>query len=317
MAPNTTDPFLEESTGALGSVMITFTVIGILANMISIAAKLFLRFALPNTWKYIIVFLDTSHLSLGLGLALLLIYVNNGVTNFCHGAGFFMLFGLLDTMFAYFLSSVILMFIQNPERLSGYSTYTKWPIPTMLVPQKIICIILSFIPLLPISYFELQTPFPIACFPLQNANTTGAGYGAVIVVLFWMMVISSMVMSLVCALRLWKSAKGRIHASSPNIWQLMMLGQGKTFQKFLLMEQMIWIVVLFMVTIVLYTNSAKRVVPQWIIIIAFSVLITLHAIFSNIQTILWSTLCCKTKQQAKEPHQKLKKLELLKIEVGS
>ncbi|XP_041353087.1 uncharacterized protein LOC121371340 [Gigantopelta aegis] len=314
MASNTTDPFLGESTGALVSVMITLTAIGTLANMISIAAKLLLKFALPDTWKYIIALLDISHLFLGLGLALLLTYVNNGINNFCHSAGFFILFGVLDTLFTYFLSAIILMFIQNPERLSGYSSYRKWPIPTLIIPQKIIFIFLSFIPLLPMTYFEHQTPFPIACFPLQNANTSGAGYGAVIVVLFWMMVISSMVLSLVCALRLWKSAKGRIHASSPNIWQLMMLGQGKTFQKFLLLEQMIWIVVLFMVTIVLYTNSAKRVVPQWIIIIAFSVLITLHAIFSNIQTILWSTLCCKTKQQAKEPHQKLKKLELLKIE---
>ncbi|XP_046364769.2 uncharacterized protein LOC124140967 [Haliotis rufescens] len=317
MAFNTTDiPTLQgEYSSPLNSVLIMFTVVGVVLNFASALVKLLLKFAMPHTWKLSCLLLDVSHFILGLGLALLLCYIRFQAESLCKAAGFFLMVGVLDSVSVYLISNVIILFVQYPEKLSGYSHYPKWTIPAMLVPEKAFTLLLALFPFLPIHYFnDNDDPYVITCLPVRETNAKGAGYGAALMFISWIVLSIAVIVCMVTTFRLWKSSGGRIHASSPNIWQMMMLSQGKTYQRFLLLEQLVWMVVLFMTTVIIYTNTSRLLVPQWIAVVALSVSTFFHAVLSNIVTILWSTLCCRTKQQTKEPYQKLKKLELLKIE---
>ena len=48
-----------------------------------------------------------------------------------------------------------------------------------------------------------------------------------------------------------------------------------------------------------------------------AVVTVLHACLCGVQLVLWSSACCcQGNQNSKEPYQRLKKLELIKVEVS-
>lgn len=141
--------------------------------------------------------------------------------------------GVLDCVSVYLISNVIILFVQYPEKLSGYSHYPKWTVPAMLVPEKAFTLLLALFPFLPIHYFsDNDDPYVITCLPVRETNAKGAGYGAALMFISWIVLSIAVIVCMVTTFRLWKSSGGRIHASSPNIWQMMMLSQGKTYQRF-------------------------------------------------------------------------------------
>jgi hypothetical protein len=104
----------------------------------------------------------------------------------------------------------------------------------------------------------------------------------------------------------------------------------------ILLEQLFLLAATFTMTVVVYTNSDETskqspsssssstmssslpLTPQWVVMVAVAVVTLLHAGVSGVQLVLWgSACCCQAGQRSKEPYQRLKKLELIKVEVSS
>ncbi|KAK6180858.1 hypothetical protein SNE40_008834 [Patella caerulea] len=319
MASNTTTQviLLDDSTQTLNVITGLLTVLGIIGNLLSLLLKVCLKFVIPPTWKTAIFLGDVANVFLGIGLSLFLSHASNQSLGVCNAAGFFMLFAILDCLTAGLLSVVILQYIQNPVKISHFSNYSKGLMFILIIPPKLIAICIAFLPHIPVNYFNTSFSYSISCFPLREAGVTGSEFGAIVFVLLWIILAVSVGLCISCAFKLWRSSLGRIHASSPDLWQTQLLGQGKTFQKFLLLEQTIWVISLFLLTLILYTNTTHLLVPQWIVFVTLSVVTTLHCIFSHLQTALWSTLCCSANRKSKEPYQRLKKLQLIRVEETS
>ena len=85
------------------------------------------------------------------------------------------------------------------------------------------------------------------------------------------------------AVRFWAGPGTRIHASSPSIWQMQKVDQGRSVHKFSILSTALVMVMMFVVTIVAYTGSPNRHSPQWVALITAAAVMIVHSILSLIQ----------------------------------
>ncbi|KAK7103539.1 uncharacterized protein [Littorina saxatilis] len=295
--------------------VLALTAFSTVATLVFLVTRLCCKYVIPEAWRLSLILQDIAYLLLGTGLIFFLAYVGVGTQALCSASGFFFLAGLLDCSSMLILTIVSLLFMQNPGKLGQLSTFKKSWIVVFVVPEKIVVFLLAMMPVTPIDYFDTESPYPLACFPVRQEGGKGAAFGAILFFILWILEILGLILSAVCAFRLWKSNKSRIHASSPNLWQTEKIGQGRGLQKMLMLEQLLLLVLTFSVTIVVYTNSADHLTPQWVVMVAAAVVTVLHASLCGVQLVFWSSACCcQGQQKTKEPYQKLKKLELIKVE---
>ncbi|XP_076442491.1 uncharacterized protein LOC143281259 [Babylonia areolata] len=298
--------------------LLALTAFSMVATLVFLFTRFLTNYVVPEAWRLSLILQDVSHLALGSGLVFLLAYVGTGVRGLCSAAGFFLLLGLLDSACMLALTTVSLLFLQNPGKLGQLSTFRKAWVLAVVVPEKVLVLVLALVPVTPVDYFDTDSPYPVACFPVRQEGGKGAAFGAILFFILWLLEVLGLVLTVLCGFRLWKTHNSRIHASSPNLWQTEKIGQGRSLQRMTLVEQLALLAVTLVLTVVLYTNSAEELTPQWVVMLSVAVLGLLHAGLCGLQMVLWSSACCgccqAQQQKSKEPYQRLKKLELIKVE---
>jgi len=137
----------EPNNWTIEITVFTLSVIGLVVNLTSLIYKVVRPFSLPKLWKYSLVSLDTAHIFLGIGLIQYLFLKITSSEIICKLIGFFIQFGLLDCVSGYLITSIILLCIYNPGKSSDLSSFHRNVFLIISIPQKIISIILSFLPL--------------------------------------------------------------------------------------------------------------------------------------------------------------------------
>ncbi|KAH9512841.1 hypothetical protein Btru_036735 [Bulinus truncatus] len=228
--------------------------------------------------------------------------------------GFFTVFGFLDLASSLTFMGITFIVIQNPTKMSHLSTFRWGAFLAMVLPQKLVIIILSALPVSPLDYFDQTSSYPLTCFPVRQEGGKGATFGAILFFILWVILAIGFILCVIVAVRFWAGPGTRVHASSPSLWQMQKMEQGRALHKFTMVELGMAVVLTLLLTVLVYSNRDMLSTPQWIGFLTFVTLVIVHIIMAVIQVIMWSSLCCDRTGQKKEPHHRLKQLELIRNE---
>ncbi|XP_033735411.1 LOW QUALITY PROTEIN: uncharacterized protein LOC117323959 [Pecten maximus] len=295
-------------------VLLTLALVGFTANLITLLYKVSREFALPKLWKYAILTIDIAHLFVGVGLLLFYVFQQNNSSEFCSAAGFFVQFGIFDSVCGYLTAGIILLGIYNPGKSSQISSFHRNVFLVVVIPQKVISILLSILPVIPIEFFTTKVSNTVTCFKISKPGENGDKFGILIFFIIWITLTLATVTFVISAVKNWKGFNNRIHSASPNVWQTQLLQHGKTLLKFLLFEDGLWLVVLVIVTSVVYSGGEDDQSATWTLYLTLGVVTILHWVVSVVQCAMWTSCCCKSSTAVEETHRKLKRLDLIKIE---
>ena len=305
------------SVSTLGLVILCISVIAVTINILSALLKLCKEFQNPKLWKYSLLYQDVAHIILGSGLILFAVYSQVEITTLCYITGSFIVFGLFLCFFSFLTTAVILLAVQNPGKSSTLSTFHRNIVLVVIAPEVIVGGVLAFIPYVGTSFFDTSTPYRINCLPIPTTEQQGSEFGALLIALWWVILASASVCDVIVALKLWKFYN-RVTSAQDNVWQTQLINQGKGILKLLLTVHIIWILSLLLTTVVVYVESSVlENDASWIVMTTLAVSSVLHGVFSNVGNTMWSSCCCRASNAVQEPHRKLKKLELIKVEVSS
>ena len=304
------------SVTTLGLVILIASVLGVIINIVSVLLKLCKEFQNPKLWKYSLLYQDIAHIIIGAGLILFSVFVHFEGDIVCDVTGFLVVFGLFLCFCSFLTTAVILLAIQNPGKSSTLSTFHRNIVIVVITPEVLISGVLSFIPYVATSFFDTSAPYKIYCLPIPTPGEKGSAYGALIIALWWVILISASVCDVITALKLWKFYN-RVNSAQNNVWQTQLINEGKTLLKLLLIEHIIWLLSLLLTTVIVYVESSVvENDASWIVMTTLAVSSVIHGVFSNVGNTMWSSCCCRTPNAVQEPHRKLKKLELIKVEVS-
>ncbi|XP_059178981.1 uncharacterized protein LOC131958123 [Physella acuta] len=304
----------SDSDPALNVTLTVAASLALIGCVSSLATKAVFRYIIPTAWKCCLLCLDLAALSLALGLLLTSCHVGGASIQTCQAAGFFTLFGLIDLVSCLTLTGITFLLIQNPSKMSHLSTF-RWKVFLAIVlPQKLVTLMLAVLPVSPIDYFDQTTPYPLACFPIRQEGGKGSTFGAILFFILWGILAIAVTLGVVVAVKFWAGPGTRVHASSPSLWQMQKMEQGRSYHKFTLVEIVLAVVLMFVVTVVVYSNREFAPAPQWVALLSLAGLVLVHVAMATVQLSSWSGLCCDRTEQKKEPHHRLKQLELIKTE---
>ncbi|XP_052058306.1 uncharacterized protein LOC127698722 isoform X2 [Mytilus californianus] len=292
----------------------TLAVIGLVVNLTSLFYKLVRSFLLPKLWKYSLVSLDAAHIFLGVGLVLHLIYKITNIESICKSISFFLQFGLFDCVSGYLIAGVILLGIYNPGKSSNLTSFHRNVFLVIFIPQKVTSIILSLLPLTPVSFFNFTSVNAISCLNIEQKGENAFSYGLLLVCICWIVIFVALICCIVSAVKLWKGFSNRIHSASPNVWQAQLVSQGRQIQKILIIEILVWIITLLVLTVINYKNTSKSLSASAVALILLDIATIFHGVLTNIGNSMWSICCCTSSQTIEETHRKLKQLELVRLE---
>lgn len=306
---------MAEYNDSITVVLFLSSGIAVLCNFVSVGVKLCKEFAHPKLWKYSLLYQNLASVCLAVGLLLFSVNLNVNDKTVCSATGFFLLFGIIQGLFSHLTTSIILLSIQNPGKPSSISYFHRNICIVIVVPEIILGGLLSFLPFVSNGIFNRGVDYDVECFPVRDHGKQGAAYGTILVVLWWLTLTATVVCDIIIILKLWKY-NNRISTAQNNVWQTQLIIQGKSLVKFLVLEHLVIFAVLLATTLSVYLgpdifkNSAT-----WVVMVTLAVWAFIHGVLSSIGDIMWTTCCCHDNSAVKEPHRKLKKLELLKIEV--
>ncbi|BFZ07102.1 hypothetical protein BsWGS_10140 [Bradybaena similaris] len=268
----------------------------------------------PKAWKCCLLCQDVACFGLSMGLLLVACHLGGARGSTCKAGGFFLVFGFLDFLSSIAITGIALLIIQNPAKMSQLSTF-RWQLYlSFVIPQKILTIVLAALPVSSLEYFDTDSPYTLACFSVRQEGKHGAAFGAVLIFIMWVLVVVAAVPSIILVVRFWAGSGTRVHASTPSLWQTQKIEQSRTLHKFSILELASALVVLLVVTVVVYTNNDYLPAPQWAGLLSLAGLCLLHVTLAGVQLFLWSGLCYDKTGQKKEPHHRLKQLELIRTE---
>ncbi|KAL4237530.1 hypothetical protein ACF0H5_002244 [Mactra antiquata] len=305
---------MAEYNESIIAVLFLSSIVAVLCNIVSVGVKLCKEFAHPKLWKYSLLYQNLASVCLSVGLILFSVDLSVHNEDVCSASGFFLLFGIVQCLFSHLTTGIILLSIQNPGKPSSISYFHRNICIVIVVPEIILGGVLSFLPFVSNGIFNKNVEYDVECFPLRDHGKQGAAYGTLLVVLWWLIVIAIIVCDVIIVLKLWKY-NNRISTAQNNVWQTQLIVLGKSLIKFLVIEHFVIVCVLIATTLSVYVGSdIFKNSETWVVIISLAILSFIHGILSNIGDIMWTTCCCRDSGAVKEPHRKLKKLELLKIE---
>ena len=300
----------EDINWTLEIPVFTLAFIGLIINLISLLYRVVRSFTLPKLWKYSLVSIDAAHIFLGSGLLLQLVYKIVDNEKVCESIRFLLQFGLFDCVSGYLIASVILLCIYNPGKSSHLSSFHRNVFLVIFIPQKILSIILSLLPILPVSIFNQTRINAVTCFRLSQPGEKGFSFGLFEICITWLCIIVALICCIIGAVKLSKGISNRIHSASPNVWQAQLISQGRHYQKILIIEIFFWIITLLIVTGITYKSKSLSVA----VLVVLGVTTVIHGIITNIGNTMWSLCCCTSSQSVEETHRKLKQLELVRLE---
>lgn len=306
---------MAETGDSIGIAVFVLTGIAISLNVTSIFIKLCKEFPTPRLWKYAWFYQDVTSLILCIGLVLFGIYTYVNVQTVCDITGFFLLFGLFEVLFSHLTSCVILLFIQNPGKPTSLSKFHRNAVIIITAPEIILAAIVSFLPYTSNDLFNTDVPFDVICFPIRNTGNSGSAYGILLLSLLWLILVTTGVFDVISVLKVW-TFYNRVNSAQNNVWQTQLLHQGKSAIKISIFNHILCFLLILIITITVYSDiPAFENNRTWIVMTSLAVSAIIHGVFSNISDIMWTSCCCRDNSTVKEPHRKLKKLELVRIEV--
>ena len=286
------------------------------SHCVSVALKLCQDYKIPKLWKYSFLFTNIAHGFLVTGILLVYVSVHVSSKALCDAAGFFLLFGVSECLLSLLTNGIILLAIQHPGKTTDLSTFHRNFLLFAIIPQVVIGAVLNFIPYTTDKLFDTSRASGASCILIRDLEKQGSLYGLGLVILWWIIVVTTSVLHVILVLKLWKF-NNRINSAHYNVWQAQFVSQCKTHEKFLLAGVVIYLCVLVTLSVSVYSKSRLISVDQtWIFITSLAVAAILHGVIANVSDVMWTSCCCRGGNAVEEPHRKLKKLELLKIEVG-
>lgn len=294
--------------------IITITIISIICNVVSVVLKLCKDFTNPKLWKYSLLYQDVAYICLSIGLLLFCVNLYVDVKIVCDVTGFFLLFGIIECLLSYITTGIILLSIQNPGKSSHLSGFHRNVCIVIVTPEIIIGATLSVLPYISDRLFN--THFDFVCFPIRDHGQHGSAYGILLVVLWWLILIGVIVSDVIIVLKLWKF-NNRINSAHNNVWQDQLIEQGKTLVKITVIEHIVTCISVLIVTLSLYLETdIVKTNNRWLVMTSLALSAIIHGFLSNVGDVMWTSCCCRDTSVVKEQHRKLKKLELLKIDVS-
>lgn len=299
----------------LDLVVLTLSLVGLAANLLSVLYKIAQEFSIPKLWKYSLITIDVGHLFLGVGLMLFYVFQKTNAEKVCTVTAFFIQFGIFDCVCGYLTSGIILLGIYNPGKSSQISSFHRNVFLVVVIPQKVISLLLSILPLVPIEFFTSLSSSTVKCYKVSRPGDTGDKFGILTFFIIWITLTLATITFVISAIKNWKGFNNRIHAASPNVWQAQLVQNGKSLLKLLLTEDVLWFVTLIVVTTAVYNGAENDESATWTVYITLSLVTVFHWVISVIQCTMWTYCCCRSSTAIEETHRKLKRLDLIKIEV--
>lgn len=297
-------------------IVLVCSVVGLLNNLVSIFYKQRKQFSLPKLWKYAYLSIDFGHVFLSVGLILSISFKLSGSEPVCRAAGFLIVFGVFDCICGLLTAGIILFGIYNPGKSSQISTFHRNVFLLIVIPEKFISLLLSTLPLTPLGSNLFSKSLAITCVRILQPYEDGGELGLVNFGVLWVSLLVAFLTCVISAVKLWKGFSNRIHSSTVNVWQSQLVIDGKRFQRLLLCELILWLLVLFLFNFVTYYDSGNLDSATWIVLVSLSLATVLHSLWSQFGNAMWSICCCGSKRDVEEPQHKLKRLELINVEVS-
>jgi hypothetical protein len=302
---------------SIGIVLFVLAIIAVISNVLSVVLKLFKDFTNPKLWKYSLIYQDLANSCLSVGLVLFFIHQHVDESSVCDAAGFFLIFGITQCLLSYITTGIILLSIQNPGKSSSISNFHRNIVIVIVSPEVVLGCVLSCLPYVSDELYDKNLPYDISCFPIRDHGKQGAAYGTLLIVIWWLIIIALCVCDVIIVLKLWKF-NNRINTAQNNVWQAQLITQGKVLVIACVIEHVINVLVIFTTTLAIYVNvGAFTNNKTWMVVTSLVVSVIVHSVVSNICNMMWTSCCCRDNSAVKEPHRKLKKLELINIEVSS
>lgn len=295
-------------------IVLVCSVVGLLNNLVSIFYKQRKQFSLPKLWKYAYLSIDFGHVFLSVGLILSISFKLSGSEPVCRAAGFLIVFGVFDCICGLLTAGIILFGIYNPGKSSQISTFHRNVFLLIVIPEKFISLLLSTLPLTPLGSNLFSKSLAITCVRILQPYEDGGELGLVNFGVLWVSLLVAFLTCVISAVKLWKGFSNRIHSSTVNVWQSQLVIDGKRFQRLLLCELILWLLVLFLFNFVTYYDSGNLDSATWIVWVSLSLATVLHSVWSQFGNAMWSICCCGSKRDVEEPQHKLKRLELINVE---
>lgn len=301
---------------SIGIVVFIITCIALIFNVVSVVLKLCKEFTNPKLWRYSLLYQDVAYLCLSIGLLLFCVNLYVDVKIVCDVTGFFLLFGIVQCLLSYITTGIILLSIQHPGKSSHLSGFHRNVCIVIVTPAILIGAILSVLPYISDRLFNTHIELEVVCLPIRDHGHQGAAYGTLLVVLWWLILIGVIISDVIIVLKLWKF-NNRINSAQNNVWQDQLIDQGKTLVKITVIEHIVTFISILTITVSLYLDSdIVRNNNTWLVVTSLALSAIVHGCLSNVGDVMWTSCCCRDTSVVKEPHRKLKKLELLKIEVS-
>ncbi|WAR19649.1 hypothetical protein MAR_001487 [Mya arenaria] len=283
-------------------------------NILSSIVKLCRDFSNPKLWRYSLLYQNIAYCFLSIGLIALCAFLYFDVKQLCDTAGFCLLFGLFQTSLAYLTTGIILLSIQNPGKPSSLTKFHRNVVIVIIAPEVVIGAVIASLPFVSSALFDTNDDFDVTCFPVRDHGQQGAAFGTLLVAIWWIILAAIIICDIILVLKLWKF-NNRVNSAQNNVWQSQLIAQGKTLIKVLLIDHIAFVLVILSITVAIYVDLTFFKVNQtWIVTTSLALTSTLHGVLSNVTDVMWTACCCRYGGVVKEPHRKLKKLELMKIE---
>lgn len=306
---------MADEDDTLAIVVFVISSIACALNVALIFVKLFKEFVIPKLWRYSLLYQNVAFLALSVGLVLVSLSIYRHQETLCHAAGFFLIFGLFLTSLSFLTTGIILLSIQNPGKPSSLTKFHRNVVLVILIPEVIISAVISILPFVSDALYDKSVDFDVTCLPLRDHGQQGAAYGTLLVVIWWVIVIAVGVCDIIIGLKLWKF-NNRINSAQNNVWQSQLISQGKTLIKFLLIDHVFYVLVILATTLSVYVDhDIFKSNQSWITLTSLALTSVFHGLLSSVADVMWTACCCRNNGAVKEPHRKLKKLELMKVEV--
>ena len=309
------------STTIFITIPFIFTSLGIMSCFISLLFKLSKGLPIPKLWKYSICLLDSSALFFGIGLIMhLIVLIQQGTAPrfLTLASSSLMLFGYLDGLCSFLTFQTILLFVQNPRKVTSTTNYQLGSSIIVFTGIKLACLLLSVLPVIPNGDYFNVTFYSLL--PLHWPEEHGGTYSVLLVICFWLVIFATFVFSLIGVIKTQRFTS-LVNSATEDVWQISAIGQGRLLHRFLLFEQSVYMVVSILITKVLFRSRHQHKLDnadRHVAMVMISLYLFIHGIVTNVENVVWTkNTCCKNQKGVSQESRRLKRLELLRMEVSN
>lgn len=262
--------------------------------------------------------MDSSALFLGIGLIMhLIVLLHQGAAPrfLTLASASLMLFGYMDGLCSFLTFQTILLFVQNPRKVTSTTNYQLGSSIIVFTGIKLACLLLSVLPVIPNGDYFNVTFYSLL--PLHWPEEHGGTYSVLLVICFWLVIFATFVFSLVGVIRSQRFTN-LVNSATEDVWQISAIGQGRLLHRLLLFEQFLYMVVSILITKVLFRSRHQQELDNFdrhVAMVMISLYIFIHGIVTNVENIIWiKNTCCNKQNVVSQESRRLKRLELLRME---